>query len=124
MENKFNKYYYGNTSKCEKNRIDKFIASHKDEKLWSLALFYDNNRRIKYQRKHLFWEGHKNDFATCKTSDLTKYDGLYTFEEALKLFKEFPLQNTELIRLNYDMNHYDGYDCCNHFILVRDGEVQ
>ena len=119
MENKYNGYYYGNTTKLDHNRTDKFIEENKDKKLWSLALFYDNDRRVKHQRKYSFWEGYKNDFATCKTSDLTKYDGLFTFEEAFKLAQEFPLKDTEVLRINFDMKHYDGYDCLNHFILIR-----
>ena len=118
MENKYNGYYYGNTNKWDHNRTDKFIEQHKDEKKWSLALYYDNCRLVKYQRRNLFWEGHINDFSKCKTSDLTKYNGLFTFEEAFKLMQEFPLGEHELLRIN--LNNYGDYDSCDeHLILVR-----
>lgn len=125
MENKYNGYYYGNTNKWYHNRTDKFIEENKDKKLWALSLYFSNNRLAKYQRAGLcpFWDGYKNEFVKCKTTDLTKYNGLYTFEEAFKLFKEFPLQDYEAIRLNFDeARYYKGYynECSlNHFILVR-----
>lgn len=127
--NNFEPYYYGNTSKCDKDRTDEFIEKNKDKKLWSLALYFDTKRLAKYQRsKSLFWEGYNNDFSLCRTSDLSKYNGLYTFEEAFKLFKEFPIQNYELVRLNFNMEYYMSKYCKignsnEHLILTRGCEV-
>lgn len=128
IQNKFEPYYYGNTTKWEKNRTDKFIEANKDKKLWSLSLYFDAARLVRNQKsKSMFWEGFRNDFSLCKTSDLSKYNGVYTFEEALKLFKEFPLQNYELIRLNFDTERYwksqdvSSLEC---FILVRSLEKE
>lgn len=128
IQNQFEPYYYGNTTKCEKNRTDKFIEKNKDKKLWSLALYFDVDRLVKRQRiKSMFWEGYRNDFSLCKTSDLSKFNGVYTFEEALKLFKEFPIQSFECIRLNFDIQRYyesSGGVPKNHFILVRNLEKE
>ena len=128
IQNKFEPYYYGNTTKREKNKTDKFIEANKDKKMWSLSLYFDATRLVKRQKsKSMFWEGHRNDFSLCKTSDLSKFNGVYTFEEALKLFKEFPLQNYELIRLNFDTERYWGnhdVSSLEHFILIRDLEKE
>ena len=128
IQNQFEPYYYGNTTKWEKNHTDKFIEANKDKKLWSLSLYFDVDRLVKRQKiKSMFWEGYRNDFSLCKTSDLSKFNGVYTFEEALKLFKEFPIQNYELIRLNFDTEKYHESDRGNsleHFILVRSLEKE
>ena len=126
MENKYNGWYYGNTSKWEKNRIDKFIEKNKDKKLWILSLFFSTKRLIKYQRTNglIFWNGWDNGFDECKSSDLTKYNGLFTFEEAFELAKDFPLLNGELIKIDYDMENYvnpNNHDASTeHLILVKD----
>ena len=128
IQNQFEPYYYGNTTKWEKNKLDKFIEANKEKKLWSLSLYFDTDRLVKHQRiKSMFWEGYRNDFSLCKTSDLSKFNGVYTFEEALKLFKEFPIQNYELIRLNFDIEKYNESSegsPLDHFILVRSLEKE
>ena len=53
--NNFEPYYYGNTSKWDKNRTDKFIEQNKDKKLWSLGLYFDTKRLAKYQRSKSYW---------------------------------------------------------------------
>ena len=117
MENKYNGWYYKGMPKWEKNRTDKFIEENKNEKKWHLSLYFSIKRLIKYQRTKglIFWEGYCNDFDNCKTSDLTKYNGLFTFEEAFELAKNFPLLDGELIRINYGSDDYT-----NLLILVRD----
>lgn len=114
---KYIKYYYRNTDEQDHIKTDNFIKEHKNEKNFYLSLYYSTKRLAKYQRaKGLFWDGCNNEFNYCRTSDLSKYNGLFNFETAFKLFKEFELQDGELIRLNYNVKYRDNRE----FVLVRD----
>lgn len=114
---KFIKYYYGNTSTEDHKKMDKFIIDHKDEKNFYLSLYFSTKRLKKEQRAEgLFWDGCMQEFNSCKTEDLSKYNGLYDFETAFRLFKEFKLMDEgELIRLNYNTKYRDNTE----FVLVR-----
>lgn len=114
---KYIKYYYNNTNTEDHLKTDNFIREHKNEKNFYLSLYFSIKRLKKYQRaKGLFWDGCEQEFNLCKTEDLSKYNGLYDFDTAFKLFKEFKLKDDgELIRLNYNTKYRDNTE----FIFVR-----
>ena len=114
---KYIKYYYNNTTEQDHIEVHNFIKEHKNEKNFYLSLYFSEKRLKKYQRaKGLFWDGCEQEFNLCKTEDLSKYNGLYDFETAFKLFKEFKLKDEgELIRLNYNTKYRNNRE----FVFVR-----
>ena len=109
------KYYVNGRSEEDIEQDLTFIEEHYKERRWGLELYFSVDRLTKYQRDaSIFWGSKENQFSLCKTSDLSKYNGMFTFKKAFKLLKEFPLLPHEFIRFVY-YNKDDDYE----WILTR-----
>ena len=114
--------YYGNTNEKDHKYVRDIINKHRNEKLWSIELYFSTKREKgkRKKTKDLFYCGYKNSYP----EELSYLNGLFTFDEAFKLFKEFDLEEyKELIRLNYDMisymKPYNHEWSGDHLLLVR-----